>query len=345
MTIVNVDAEGPSTEPAHEARDPRVESVRHRLNEALLEADNGEYFRSRVHGLLAYRADAAVELPEGVASRLSSSFSFERPAGAADVSTLDAFVLAYHAAESLCRQVLALIEGSGPLGSPLVTLTKLKAGRAFNNQLSRLVDLPDEELSRLLDYLFLPVEVKQDWGDETLTIASVQDFVRLWVRWLAHFVDEWRNPYNAAKHGLAVVARPGQLSFMTEGSSPSRAVTLMDGPILETVEHETITDAEGNAAKGPDGRHLVRWFWVYRAVDPDELIAQTIVTADLLDWLRTVAVVRLLKQGRHLRFRAEPKPLDLRRRTSPGVRFRIPLDAVPLPPEAAEELLASTDPE
>jgi hypothetical protein len=55
-------------------------------------------------------------------------------------------VLAYHAAESFCRQVLAFIDGAGPNASPLIALTKLKAGQAFNDRLSRLVELPDEEL-------------------------------------------------------------------------------------------------------------------------------------------------------------------------------------------------------
>jgi hypothetical protein len=191
-----------------------------------------------------------------------------------------------------------------------------------------------------LDYLFLPAEVKQGWGaNEIVTIGGVQDFVCQWVRSLARFVTEWRNPYNAAKHGLAVGARPAHFSFMPQESPTASAVTLMEGPTLRTVEHETVTDGDGNTVKGPDGRRLQRWFWVYRSVDPDELIAQTIVTADLLDWMRNVATVRLLKQGRHLAFRSAPMPLDLRRRTSPGIRFRISLDAVPLPPEEAAVVL------
>jgi hypothetical protein len=38
---------------------------------------------------------------------------------------------------------------------------------------------------------------------------------------------------------------------------------------------------------------------MYRAIDPDELIAQTIVTADLLDWLRAIAGARLMGAHRH----------------------------------------------
>ncbi|AXG14815.1 hypothetical protein [Intrasporangium calvum] len=132
-----------------QATDPRADALRTRLNDALLEVENGEYFRSRVHGWIAYRDDADVQLPESVSSRLTSPFNFARPENAADVSTLDAFVLAYHAAESLCRQILALIDGSGPTGLPLIALSELKAGPAFNDRLSRLADLPDADLSQL----------------------------------------------------------------------------------------------------------------------------------------------------------------------------------------------------
>lgn len=83
------------------------------------------------------------------------------------MSTLDAFVLAYHAAESLCRQILALLEGGGPGGLPLIALSELKAGPAFNDRLSRLAGLSDADLSELLDYLFLPTEIQETWPDDS----------------------------------------------------------------------------------------------------------------------------------------------------------------------------------
>lgn len=325
--------------------DPRAEALRNPLNDALLEVENGEYFRSRVHGWVAYRDDADVQLPESVASRLTTPFSFARPENAADVSTLDAFVLAYHAAESLCRQILALLEGGGPTGLPLIALSELKAGPAFNDRLARLAGLRDADLSELLDYLFLPTEIQETWPDDLPTIASVQEYLRLWVRALARYIAEWRNPYNAAKHGLAVGARPTQFSFVTEGAIPQQALMLMDGPTLRTVEHEQVRDSQGMPVKGPHGKKLVRWSWVYRAVDPEELIAQAIVTADLLDWLRNIAVIRLQGRPGPVTYRSEPKPLDIQRRTSPGIRFRFDLAAVPLPPEEADALLSGMDTE
>ena len=61
-----------------------MDVLRNRLNEALLGVENGGYFRSRVHGWLAYRDDADVQLPAAVSSRLTSPFSFARPSNASD---------------------------------------------------------------------------------------------------------------------------------------------------------------------------------------------------------------------------------------------------------------------
>lgn len=321
-----------------------LDDLRDRLNEALLAVQNGEYFRSRIHGWLAYREDADVQLPESLASRLTSSFSFSRPANAEDVLTLDAFVLAYHAAGSLSRQMLALIYGSGPNGSPLIALTELKAGLAFNARLANVARLPDAKLSEVLDFLFLPSEMQAVWRDEPPTIVDVQQYLLVWFRALANFVAEWRNPYNAAKHGLAVGARPTQFRFVAGGESRAEPVTLIDGPTLRTVEYEPVLDSEGKATKGSDGKRAVRWFWVYRAVDPEELIAQAIVTADLLDRLRTIATGRLLgREKLPVMVRSEPKPLEIRRRTSPGIKFRLDIASVPLSPKQADAVLSNLD--
>jgi hypothetical protein len=164
-TITCMDRADPGT-GTQQTTDPRAEALRNRLNDALLEVENGEYFRSRVHGWVAYRDDADVQLPEPVASRLTTPFSFARPENVADVSTLDAFVLAYHAAESLCRQILALLEGGGPSGLRLIALSELKAGTAFNDRLARLAGLRDADLCELLDYLFLPTEIQETWPDD-----------------------------------------------------------------------------------------------------------------------------------------------------------------------------------
>jgi hypothetical protein len=323
--------------------DAQFHAIRDRLNKALLEVEHGEYFRARVFGWIAYHADAAIDLPEGVASRLVGGFSFDRPDSAADVSTLDAFMLAYHAAESLCRRVLALLDGDGPEGVPLIELAELKAGRAFNERLAQLAGMGDPDLQGVLDDLFLPREVQLKWSEGPPSIASVQHYLLTWFRALARFVAEWRNPYNSAKHGLALGSRPAHFSFFTEASGPSEAVTLMDGHTLRSVEHELVRGEDGKVIKHPDGKPVVRWSWMYRAVDAEELIAQTIVTADLLDWLHGVAKGRLLGISGSFAVRSEPLPAAIRRGTSPGRSIRVGLAALPLPVAEAEALLADDE--
>jgi len=162
------------------AEDPRVQDLRQRLAEALLEVDHGEYFRARVHGWVAYRDDADVVLPVGIAERLISNFSFDREGtDTDDVVTLDSFVIAYHAAESYYRLLLALYDGAtSPVAAPLIAMAELKAGRAFNSRVAAAVGLPDETLTTILDFLFLPPEVKAEWPSGAPSIEDVQEYLR-----------------------------------------------------------------------------------------------------------------------------------------------------------------------
>ena len=326
--------------------DPRDAELRQHLNEAFIEVNHGEYFRSRIRGWVAYRSDVDVRLPDEIAERLTSPFGFQRDEEAGDIATLDAFVIAYQAAESYWRYLLALYDGSGPAGVPLMAMAELEAGRGFNDRVSAVVKLPDPKLTELLDFLFLPPEVKDAWRTAPPSLESVQEYLRLWCRTLGRFVSEWRNPYNSAKHGLAVGARPTQFTAFASGGSPAEPVDLMDGPVLRTVEHVTVRDVAGKHVKDADRKTLIRWFWMHRAVDPAELIAQAIVTADLMDWLRAIARTRLLRVGgARFRVRSAPKPAEIRRRTAPGQSFRIPLAALPLPPDEAAALMSRLEQE
>jgi len=279
------DESNDKTEPAPTS-DPRIEDVRRRLAEALLEVNHGEYFRSRIHGWVAYRNDDDVVLPVGIAQRLISQFSFDRDEGDADeVATLDAFVIAYHAAESCYRLLFALYDGSRtPTASALIAMNELKAGPAFNDRVKAMVGLPDESLTTVLDFLFLPPEIKAAWPDDAPQIEDVQEYLRLWCWSLGKFLGDWRAEYNAAKHGLAVGARPVEFTFIAT-EPPMPPTPLGSGVMLRTVQHEFQKDDDGNTIK-VNGKKMHRWFWMYRAVDPEELIARAIVTADLLDWLR-----------------------------------------------------------
>jgi hypothetical protein len=320
--------------------DPRVTALRQQLNEALFEVNHGEYFRSRIHGWVAYVADVDVVLPIGVAERLGTQFNLERDADAGDIASVDAFLIAYHAAETFWRYLFANLDGSGPSHSPLMSMAGLKAGKTFNDRVDTFRNLGLDDIDTLLNFAFLPPETMGAWEGEP-TLEEVRTYLTSWWRALGRFVAEWRNAYNAAKHGLAVGVKPVQLSFLRAegGGAP---VDFMNGPVMRTLEHEVVTDTAGRRVKDPaTGQYALRWFWMYRAIDPHELIAQTIVTADLLDWLRAIAASRLLgRTGTPVHVRDEPKPLTLKRKSAPGISFRLDLAAIPLPPDEAAEVLA-----
>ena len=321
--------------------DPRVTALRQRLNEALFEVNHGEYFRARVHGWIAYIHDVDVELPKEVAERISTRFEFARDEDAGDVATVDAFVIAYHAAETFWRYLFAVLDGHGPVRAPLLSMAGLKAGKTFNDRITAYLQLGEDDVDELISFAFLPPEVEASWASGEPTLEAVREYLVLWWRALARYVTDWRNAYNAAKHGLAVGVRPVQLAFLkANGIGPS--VDLMNGPVMRTLEHEVLVDSSGRRVKDPStGQHALKWFWMYRAIDPHELVAQTIVTADLLDWLRAIAGARLLNRtGTPVHVRDEPKPLTLKRRTAMGTSFRIDLAAVPLPPEEAAGIMA-----
>lgn len=328
-----------AAEPAGIA--PRVTALRQRLNEALFEVNHGEYFRGRVHGWVAYVQDVDVELPAGVADRLSTRFEFARDENAADLATVDAFVITYHAAETFWRYLFAVLDGSGPVRAPLLSMAGLKAGKTFNDRITTYLELSGADIQELLNFAFLPPEVEASWQGEP-TLEDVREYLELWWRALARYATEWRNAYNAAKHGLAVGVRPVQLAFLKADEGTGLPVDFMNGPVMRTLEHEFLVDANARRVKdAATGQYALKWFWMYRAIDPDELIAQTIVTADLLDWLRAIAGARLLdRTGTPVHVRDEPKPQTLRRRTTMGTSFRIDLAAVPLPPKEAAGIIA-----
>lgn len=334
-------SQGDGTPAEPSALDPRVIALRQSLNEALFEVNHGEYFRARVHGWIAYLQDAHVEPPTEVAERISTRFEWARAEDAGDVATVDAFVIAYHAAETFWRYLFAVLDGSGPVRAPLLSMVGLKAGKTFNDRITTYLKLGNDDLDELIKFAFIPPEVEASWAPGEPTLEAVREYLVLWWRALARYATEWRNAYNAAKHGLAVGVRPVQLAFISAdgGGAP---VDLMNGPVMRTLEHELLVDVDGRKVEDPTtGQHALRWFWMYRAIDPHELIVQTLVTADLLDWLRAIAGARLLdRTGTRVHVRDEPKPLILKRRTTMGTSFRIDLAAMPLRPEEAETVLA-----
>lgn len=319
---------------------PRVAAFRDRLNQSFVDVNHGEYFRSRIHGWAAYRADSDVALPGGVSERLTTTFMFDRDDDAEHIATLDAFVIAYHAAETYWRYIIALCDGGGPRGAPAIAMHELRTGPEFNDRVSKIAGLSNTHLDELINYVFLPPEFTDEWPSQPPSVDEVRTYLSVWCRELGRFVKEWRNAYNAAKHGLAVDSRPTQLTAVVGSDPPTGKVDLFNGPTLRTLETEPILDENGKTRKGADKKPLKSWFWVYRAIDPEQFIAQAIITADLLDWLRAIAKARMLQAVPvRILVRSEPRPLDLRRPGAPGRVIRFPLEAEPLPPEAAAEVM------
>lgn len=158
----------------------------------------------------------------------------------------------------------------------------LKAGKTFNDRITVYLKLSDHAIDELLGFAFLPPEVEASWEGEP-TLEAVREYLVLWWRELARYADEWRNAYNAAKHGLAIGVRPVQLAFLNADRS-GPPVDFMNGPVMRTLEYDPLVDAKGRKVKDPaTGQQALKWFWMYRAIDPAELVAQTIVTADLLE--------------------------------------------------------------
>ena len=153
--------------------DPRVTALRQRLNEALFEVNHGEYFRARVHGWMAYAHDIDVELPVGVADRLSTRFEFARSEDAEDIATVDAFVIAYHAAETFWRYLFAVLDGSGPVRAPLLSMAGLKAGKTFNDRLTRYLELSSDDVHELLNFAFLPRRFRRRGKESRLSRMCV----------------------------------------------------------------------------------------------------------------------------------------------------------------------------
>ncbi|MGY0389167.1 hypothetical protein ACWZJV_19550 [Nocardioides sp. WG-D5] len=338
-------------EPPADETDPRLAALRERLNDTFLDVSHGEYFRSRVHGWAAYRSNANLSLPEGVAERLPATLTFGRTSDAEDISSLDAFVIAYHAAETYWRYLFALLDGDGPTGMPAVEMMEVRAGDPLFDRITEYISLDDAYLTPRLDFLFLPPELAAKWSDDRPSIDGIQEYLRQWCRELGRFLNDFRRANNSVKHGLAVVSRPGQLAFVPADAAFGPPVDLINGPTLSTIETDLVLDEDGKPRKGANGKNLRNWFWVDRAIDPEELIAQAIVTADLLDWLRAIAQIRLLRpeglQARGIQVgfmvRSEPTPTSIRKSRLPGRTFRLPFNAEPLPPEAAAEVLRRLD--
>jgi hypothetical protein len=318
--------------------DEREAEVLGRLNEFYVSASLGDYFRGRAHGWLSLHRGSEVELPAELVERLGREGASARIAPSRttpDQLAIDAFAMAYHASETYCRQLLAVLNGNGPRTSPAIALKFIPTGRSFSRALAAIVET-DERLGSVVDFAFLPPEVREGMSQEDMD--AHRTFLRQWSRHHVRRLESWKNPNNAFKHGLAATAPPTRMTFVSdlvdETATPH---TFMDGPVLHTLEHEVL--------KGGDGSKHHKLSWWHRALDPMELIADVLVTAEILDWLNAIARGRLLRTPVMVPLKSGPLPLDLRKPGPPGISFRLDLGATsaPLGKDEIERIAALLD--
>jgi hypothetical protein len=190
-----------------------ADEVARRLNEAFFSVSPGDHFRARAAMLLELgdrAAGAGTPTEPGpfthdVRSRLPgwSSEPHTDRVREQTALTVEAFMLAHHAGESLLRQFLAQIS-AGPKAPPWLVMSA--RSEKFRQRLLVLRDMPSEDLARLAAWAFL--------GDrEQLEALAGKDAVDAHVAhaagWLVHCASwhvETSNGYNAAKHGTIVAA-------------------------------------------------------------------------------------------------------------------------------------------
>lgn len=306
-----------------EPPDEREMELLGRLHRFYLSAGLGHYFRGRVHGWLALHSGLEVELPAELLARLGREGGSARLVPSVQTPeqlAVDAFAMAYHVSETFCRQLLAVLNGAGPRSSPALALKSLPTGRSFTESLEALVET-EARLNDIADFVFLPPEVRANLPEET--VVAQRTLVRHWIRHHVRRLEEWKNPNNAFKHGLAATAPITQMAFVSEPEDEgATAYTLMHGPVLHTLEHEDVRLGDGSKFK--------KLSWWHRAVDPMELVADVLTTADLLDWLLSVARGRLLGEPVMVPVMIGPLPSDLRTPGPPGISFRLDFEALPM---------------
>lgn len=319
---------------------PLVRQLGQRLDRQYYERSPTAHFRARATMICAFAdgvaaksapgtftRDVLVRLPEWSSDETSDDSEAVEAAQLA--VTVEAFMLAHHAAESLLQQLFAHLDAR-PQAPIWFVLSVWDA--KFKDRVARLRDdVSDSALRDIVDWAFL--------GDgEQLTVTAGHDAVEAriahaisWVRQAADFHLHTGGGYNAAKHGLSAIPALRHISFVRseQGEPVGSPIELFHGAALLSLE------SQGK----PKQR---QWFQVARLVDAAGLVAMTLVLSDLMESLWQVGRARQLHEPAVVSLMATPSFGDLiAGRAEQWGEVRLPFMAPPkMSDEATTALLA-----
>ncbi len=270
------------------------------LNREFYSAEPRRYFTSRFNLLMlaAGKPDALDQLmADGVTYgdlvakvELSEPTDEEQRHHQAFLTT-EVEVLLHHASEALLRLYFAHAE-SQPC--PWLECARLRDFSKFNARVDKLRSepIPTEHIARV----FLGTVPKEPREDFNAGLINLDRFLRV----VADRVLDDKNLYNAAKHGLAVLAGPSSISLTDDQTGASFG---FEGQSISYLELHTADD------KKKTWRHTTRWLsfedslWLTRLVlsEMDSLwtIARARYIGAEIKGVQVITAEALDQLGRH----------------------------------------------
>lgn len=277
------------------------------LNEEFYATDPGLHIERRVQ-LIAAFADAPIVAPAGEFTtavlepldgwELIGQAAVSDEIGRAEAITVESFMLGFHACEVLLRQYLAHLDAAD-YGSPWYEMAdEQRPGKKYNDRVAELRDASTADLARWVHLLFIGHVDAIAEGIGMDRVDSLTDSIVHWIRYAAKHFLEFRNTYNAAKHGLATVPSHARYTVSDEdenGLAVGPASVFLSGATLTTIEY----------ARGPEKGELT-WSRVSHVIDPVVHVRVASVMAALISHLRVIGRARHLGSG--IRVPTKPYP-------------------------------------
>jgi hypothetical protein len=282
-----------------------------RLNQEFYSASPADHFRLRAAVLMQF-GDGSV--PSGtetgnftsdVLQRLPGWSLLREPADPTQqmaALTLESFMLAHHAGESLLRHYLALLDARNG-GSPWLALSQLQGGSEFKTRLQAITQTPGQDhLRDGVGFCFLGDRsmIASQLGEDA--VSTTESWIAAWLRHFADFYLDTYNGYNSAKHGLSSLPGHKLVSLSVPGDNDSDSVPLLRGASLETLEY---------TIKGKGAERRQHWYRMLRTVDPASLLAFVLIAAELLDTLWNVGRAHHLGGKCPIKMFDGPTPADV----------------------------------